>query len=215
VIFFRNLRRGAALNMQMTASSTRPRPVWLWALVLVPFGCAPHLTLQAPEAGAPAQARLAAYAELAPANVRIVEYTSNYQRATYADQIELRDGRKIRHIEDLRPVVAEDSRAARDIDRAESAARTANWLYVAALAGLIGGSVLALHDLVENGPDHRGASFYLGCGLGLGGVVTVPIAMTFGARSNEAGIAAAKHYDDGLRRRLALCKGESGVVPCQ
>jgi len=184
-------------------------------VLIAPCGCAPHFTLRAPEAGAPPEARLAAYAELAPANVRIVEYTDNYQRTTYADQIELRDGRKIRHIEDLRPVVADDSRAAHDIDRAESQARTANWLYVAGIAGLIAGSVLAVRDLAVNGPDHRGTPFYLGCGLGIGGVITLPIAMSFGGRSNEAGISAAKHYDDGLRRRLALCKGEQGVVPCQ
>lgn len=185
------------------------------ALAIAHAGCAPHLTLQAPDANAPPEQRLAAYQSLAPAQVRIVHYTSDYSRATFADQIELKDGRQVRHIEDLRPVVADDSRAAREIDRATSLGRTSTWLYAAGLVGMVAGSVLAVHDLAANGPAHRGPSFYLGCGLGIGGLVTLPVALSFGGRSNEAGIAAAKHYDDGLRRRLSLCRDAQGVVPCR
>ncbi len=187
----------------------------LVALAIAHAGCAPHLTLQAPEANAPPEVRLAAYQSLAPANVRIVHYTSNYSRGTFADQIELKDGRQVRYIEDLRPVVANDSRAAREIDSAASLGRTSTWLYAAGLVALVAGSVLAVHDLAENGPGHRGTSFYVGAGLGIGGLLTLPVALTFGGLSNEAGIAAAKHYDDGLRRRLALCRDERGVMPCR
>jgi hypothetical protein len=56
--------------------------------------------------------------------------------------------------------------------------------------------------------------FYLGAGIGIGGVVELPFAVFYSAKSGLARAKAMKEYPNDLLQRLDLCAGEQGAAPC-
>ncbi len=188
------------------------------ALALVVAACSPaHVHLEAPPATAEAEVRLAAYEKLKPARLRLTRVTDLRTNSSneYADAIELNGGARVRNIPDLLPVVHPQSRTADDIRLMQSKNSTAKWFLYGGLAALGSSLVLMVADMSESGPRNLGAPFYLGVGVGIGGVIAIPIGQYHGRQANEAGIDAAKHYDDGLLRRLDLCNERGGVTPCR
>jgi hypothetical protein len=188
------------------------------ALAFAASACSPaHVHLEAPPATAEAEVRLAAYQTLRPARLRLTRVTDLRTNSSneYADSVELNGGARVKHIADLLPVVHPQSRTADDIRLMQSKSSTAKWFLYGGLAALGSSLVLMVADMSSNGPRNLGAPFYLGAGLGIGGIIAIPIGQYHGRQANEAGIDAVKHYDDGLLRRLDLCNEHGGVTPCR
>lgn len=188
------------------------------AVALALAACSPaHVHLEAPPATAEAEVRLAAYEQLKPARLRLTRVTDLRTNSSneYADSVELNDGTRVKNIPDLLPVVHPQSRTADDIRSMQSKSSTAKWFFYGGLAALGSSLVLMVADMSSNGPRNLGAPFYLGAGLGVGGIIAIPIGQYHGRQANEAGIDAVRHYDDGLLRRLDLCNEHGGVTPCR
>jgi len=178
----------------------------------------PHVTLNAPAADAPVEDRLAAYQNLAPermTTVHVINARNSAELGQYDESIEFHDGTKVVHVEDLSPVVAPESRAAKWIEKSQSSSSKGKWLMAGGIAGLFGGFALIVADLASNGIQRRGVPFYLGAGIGIGGLVTIPFSLGQFVESNAARSRALKHYDEGLRLRLDLCRDGQEVLPCR
>lgn len=185
------------------------------ALLISGSACSPpHVRLQAPPASAAPEARVEAYEKLAPARLRVMTVTSKRGSVTFVESIELNDGRRVHHAVDLLPVVASNSRAESAIRKAEDKKSTAKWLTYGGIVALSASMVLMVADLSKNGPKGIGVPFYLGAGIGVGGVISIPVGQVFGMQSNQHAEEAMRHYHDGLLRRLDLCEDGGGVEPC-
>lgn len=159
-------------------------------------------------------ARVEAYEKLAPARLRMMRVTSDGGSVTFVESIELNDGRRVHHAVDLLPVVATNSRTARAIRQAEDKKSTGKWLTCGGIAALAGSMVLMVADIRKNGPKGLGVPFYLGAGVGVGGLISIPVGQVFGMQSNQHAVEAMRNYHDGLLRRLDLCEDVGGVEPC-
>ncbi|MFZ5893065.1 MAG: hypothetical protein ACOY0T_18540 [Myxococcota bacterium] len=182
------------------------------AVALCASGCARHVTLKAPDSSAAPEVRMKAYEELAPDSLRVATYISKYGSSTSVDSLRLNDGRRVYHAEDLVPVIDPRSKAAADIVEMEEEASKARYTFWGGMAAVVAGSVLMIADLA--GSEKRGVPFYAGAGLGIGGVIAIPISSMFGRQANEARGNAFLHYDEGLRQRLDLCRDDEEVTPC-
>ena len=175
--------------------------------------CGPrHVILKAPSADAPAEERMKAYEELAPSSVRVTRFISKYGTSESVDSLRLADGRRVYYPEDLLPVVHPSSDAAGNILEIDDHARKARYTFWGGFAAIIAGSALMIVDLSN---QKRGVPFYGGAALGLGGVIAIPVSSFFSAQASQARSSAFLNYDDGLRRRLDLCRNDEEVAPCR
>jgi len=207
--------------MSIDLSSRRCGAVFLLLFAATP-GCfgpnGPHVSLSAPGADAPLDDRLAAYQKLAPertTTVHVLNRGDSSEIGQYIESVEFHDGTKVVHVEDLAPVVAPESRTAKQIERAQSSASAGKWMMAGGIAGLFGGFALIVADLASNGMQRRGVPFYLGAGIGIGGLVTIPFSIGQFGDAYQARTSALKHYDEGLRQRLDLCREGEEVGPCR
>lgn len=174
--------------------------------------CGPHhVNLKAPTADAAPEERMKAYEQLAPTSVRVTRFISKYGSSESVDSLRLSDGRRVYYAEDLLPVVHPSSQAAADILEIEDHAAKARYTLLGGIAATVVGSVLMVVDLSH---QRRGVPFYGGAVLGLGGVIAIPISSFFGAQASHARNSAFLNYDEGLRQRLDLCRGDEEVGPC-
>jgi hypothetical protein len=184
-------------------------------LALCASSCARHVTLKAPTADAAPEDRLKAYEALAPSSLRIIKWVGNGSAArggTSTDSLALADGRRVYHVDDLLPVVDPKSQTVADIAAADEAGRKASYTFLGGVVAMVAGAVLMGVDLASS--SKRGVPFYAGAGLGVGGIISIPIANMFGRQAGEARTSAFLHYDEGLRQRLDLCRDEQEVTPC-
>lgn len=187
-------------------------------LAFATSGCGgPHVTLKVPEAGAPPEERVAAYETLAPRRMRVRTVitdqgpiASSYSEIEY---LQLGDKTRVRHVVDLLPAVEPNSPTAESIRESRLNATTSKWLLYTGLAAIVGGFALTVNDLATN-RQGRGAGFYIGAGVGIGGVLALPTAVYFSGKSAQARQRAMKSYDSDLLQRLDLCAGEEGAEPC-
>jgi len=146
--------------------------------------------------------------------VHVMDGRTSTEEGQYIESVEFHDGTKVVHEEDLLPVVAPESRTAKQIQKSQSSASKAKWLMAGGIAGVVGGFVLIVADLASNGIQRRGAPFYLGAGIGIGGLVTLPFSLVQFGEANQARTRALKHYDEGLRQHLDLCRDGEEVGAC-
>jgi hypothetical protein len=187
-------------------------------LAFVASGCGgPHVILKAPEASAPPEERIAAYEKLAPRRMRVRTVTTDQgpitSRYSEIEYLQLGDKSRVRHVVDLLPAVEPNSPTAESIHESTSNSTTAKWLLYSGLAAIVGGFALTVNDLATN-RQGRGAGFYIGAGVGVGGVLALPTSVYFSGKSSQAKQRAMRSYDNDLLQRLDLCAGEEGAVPC-
>src|SRR4051812_29817895 len=142
-------------------------------------GCTqPHLTLSAPPAAASLSERSDAYAALRPASTRVTTEASTWLGATIVtsrrtDYMELGDGRRVYHPEDLLSVIPRDSDTALSISEVRRSERRETWLGAAAgICALAGGALVAV-SLAKQDPP---VPLWAGLTIGIGGTLVFGLA---------------------------------------
>ncbi|MEO6602435.1 MAG: hypothetical protein ABIQ16_21315 [Polyangiaceae bacterium] len=163
------------------------------------IGCHDHVFLQVPTSQAPFAERAKAYQDLRPLNYQ----TSN--NSQQLDFLELGNGTRVYHPEDLLVAVPRDSETARAIERSDELGKTAPWFGFSALACMVaGGTMIALSALGHERPNTT--VLISGVGLGLAGGLGFGIASaTVRGRSVDQARIAYDNYDRALQRKLSVC----------
>ena len=180
----------------------------------------PHVALDAPARSAPPEARLSAYEKLRPRSPLEAqgaprgEIPRSYLRTT--DAIELGSGAKVHYARDLRPVLDEQSTAAREADLEASRSTAADVLTAAGAVLLVVGTAVAVSPFVttDKGEALPTQPIFVGTGLA---VLSIPAFLFASERRRSAADArsnAFETYELGLKRRLDLCGYEPNVAPC-
>jgi hypothetical protein len=201
----------------------RQRVIGLGISGLISFGCGgPHVQLSAPPANSPAEQRAAAYEQLRPLSMH--ETHTTYVRggavvgATRStDYLQLNDGRRVYHAEDVLPVVPPSSPAATAAEESDSNASTATALTITAYGMVGAGLAISTVPLLtkEPGEDLNLTPLYIGLGVVVLAMVPAILAGSFRRTANDEKATAFETYDAGLRRQLNLCERNQVVVPCQ
>jgi hypothetical protein len=194
------------------------------ALSLILVGCEPHQQLNAPPATASEAERLAAYGKLQPLSMHSTDIT--YLRGGVAvgherevDYLQIADGRRVYHAEDILPVVAEDSPAATAAKRSSSKRQLGDALYWGGVAALTAGAVLFLTPLFLEDDEQTGEPSFnpplaLSGGLMLGGGALIIIAKLPSRSGHDEAQTAFETYEPALRKKLNLCVIEGVLVAC-
>jgi hypothetical protein len=184
----------------------------LAVLLLFVVACGhPHYSLSVPPPTASPIERLQAFNRLRSDAVGVMTACSNRSGCRSTPYLVLVDGREVWHAEDLLPVVAPDSEAARDHrDYKRAKAHQLFWtlgLFAGAAAG-----IAMIHygwadeptNLMWTGVGVTAASVLIGGG---GAYIT-------GLHAIGAEIRMFQHYDDGLAAQLNICTSGIAIVPC-
>ena len=162
-------------------------------------GCHDHVSLQVPTSTAPFAERAQAYQDLRPRHYQ----TSNNSRTM--DFLDLANGTRIYHPDDLLVAVPSDSEAARAIERSEALRKTASWFGLATLGCIIAaGTMIAASTVGHERPDS--GLLISGTAVGLVGGLTFGITSSiFSGRSVDQASVAYDNYDRALQRKLSVC----------
>jgi hypothetical protein len=172
-------------------------------------GCASHVTLSVPPADAPLAARAEAYRNL-HSTLAVQTITSvRGGGGSFDNQMLLGDGRTVAYVEDILPVVPEDSESAKYVERSQSKRSTGHLCgWVSALSAIaFGAIVLGVASSSSSGSN----------GLEKAGVVVSGLsAAGFGianyfylSSSSDDAMEAYRYYNDGLQKKLSICVGPS------
>jgi hypothetical protein len=170
----------------------------------------PHVHIAAPRPDLTPDERVRLFGELRSRGETISAITCGSPGPCEVDTgIRLANGTEVHHVEDLLPVLAADSVAAREVDASLASARNA-WLWgVPGVAVGIGGGVAGyLADGVNT-------QFVVGLSVMVVGILVGVIGYRL-SRSAERrhARAAIGAYDEGLAKRLTVCVSGLAVVPC-
>lgn len=162
-------------------------------------GCHEHVVLQIPSSQAPLAERAQAYRDLRPVSYQI---SNNSQQLDY---LELGNGSRVYHVDDLLVAVPADSETARAIERSVQLRDTAPWFGLSAIACMVvGGTLIGVSTIGHESPDTT--LLISGATLGLVGGVSFGLASaTLYRRSVDQAQIAFDHYDGALQRKLHVC----------
>lgn len=200
-------------------------------LVVVSFGltaCQAHVSLKAPPPEAPLEDRVKAYEELQRlSSYELVSVRAGAVVSSAPSYLQLRNGARVYHPEDLLPVLAPTSVAAQAATESQ-AARGRFGTYLGVGGGIGAAGLIAVVALMASAPEvpgvgspefgtalkARGERVGLGVGVGIASVaVGLGVALIGnlieGRPAADALRTAFETYDAGLRARLSLpAKGE-------
>ena len=182
----------------MSGSARRLAGIFLCFSQLL-MGCHEHVFLQVPPPQAPFAERAKAYQDFRPISYQV---SNNSQQV---DFLELGNGTRVYHPDDLLSAVARDSATARAIDRSDQLRRTAPWFGFSALACMIaGGTLVAIATVGRDRPN----SSLLASGMAVGAVGGLAFGIasaTVYRRSVDQARSAFDSYDGDLQRKLSVC----------
>jgi len=182
----------------MSGSARRLAGIFLCFSQLL-MGCHEHVFLQVPTPQAPFAERAKAYQDFRPISYQV---SNNSQQV---DFLELGNGTRVYHPDDLLSAVARDSATARAIDRSDQLRRTAPWFGFSALACMIaGGTLVAIATVGRDRPN----SSLLASGMAVGAVGGLAFGIasaTVYRRSVDQARSAFDSYDGDLQRKLSVC----------
>ena len=190
---------------------------WLVVLVVVSacFGH-PHVALQPPPPSLTPTQRVQAFESLRGVTEK-TEMTTSCHRGACSTEVKnglvLANGIEVWHAEDIAPVIAADSAAARhltDVRAANERRSMWGWVAFAGAAGGIGGAIAigeaGASDRVIFGTFLLGVTTFLVGGVGRGWNTYL---------RSQATRKAFETYNDGVARRLGLCVIGLAIVPCE
>lgn len=212
--------------------------VLVWGVLVVVgsglAGCQAHVALQAPGASATLEERTKAYEQLRPlSSHETLTVTTQYgvpiaatSEPTY---LQLKNGARVYHPEDLLPVLPADSVAAKAAQESQSARQSRNTVIGVGVAiGVVGviamvairASVAPVPDLPHNWTQSQFDQHMndteaalrqgiIGYGVGLGGVAVGALVvlvgnLVYGRNAADAMRTAFETFDTGLRAKLDL-----------
>jgi hypothetical protein len=185
----------------------------------------PHVAFVVPSPTAPYDDRLAAYQALRPEVQKkglIFKTDVPKKRKKANDPLQLMDGTKVHHSEDLAPLVLPDSITAQAIERHLMFEKQQK-IWASSAIGLtaLASSGLSLGTFVfVRGDDDRTENIGLGLALGsivLGAVsvaVSVPITRGKLELAQKANEEAFVNYDPSLKSFLGICQKDERLVDC-
>lgn len=198
------------------------RFVWPTALLLPGLiGCAAHVDLTAPEASASSKERLEAWERLHAIQMKETHITYVRGGVTVGaeartDYLQLADGRRVYHPEDLAPAVRPDSPTAAAVDAYGTQSAVAGWLTIGGIVVVAGGTGVALGGIASDS-DSAEAPMLIGGVVAIGvGALALVVAQVFRGNANDEKSSAFVTYNDSLLKRLDLCTHAGNrVTPCQ
>jgi len=176
-------------------------------------GCAAHVQLAAPPAGAPEADRVAAYARLRP--VEVASGPGRHKGLVDPHAI-LGDGTRVELASDLAPLVSPGSPTATSAAANGAAHRSEHrWMAVAfgAMAAMGGGAGVEIAEIKDEHHMYEA----IGATVLVTAIVFTWAGLHHGAAqldSYESQRAAFESYDDDLRARLDVCVDGLRVVRC-
>lgn len=187
--------------------------------------CHGHVQLRAPLKQAPVEIRLDAYEKLRPLGYRQTTTTTyrgftKVSESTTLDFLQLSNGVRVYHTDDLLPLLEPGSGAYVAARDAESDATTASWLlWGGAVVGLAGTALFAFGPHDEPADDEFGGpSFsttnYVGLGIATVGIGALVASIFVSKSAADERRSAFVSYDDGLRRHLGLCVRDGELDDC-
>jgi hypothetical protein len=176
-------------------------------------GCAAHVQLAAPPAGAPEADRVAAYERLRP-----VDVTSGpgHHRGLVDPHAILGDGTRVELAGDVAPLVEPGSPTAQWAAANDAAHRSEHrWMAIAfgAMAAMGGGAAIEIGEIHD---EHRMFEA-VGATVLVSAIVFTWAGLHHGAAqvdSYDTQRETFAHYDDDLRARLAVCVDGLRIVGC-
>jgi hypothetical protein len=195
-----------------------------------PFGLGrykvqPHTAFVVPSPTAPYDERLAAYQQLRPETQKkglVFKTDVPKKRKRAGDPLQLSDGTKVYHSEDLAPLVLPDSATAKAIEQ-HLLFEKQQKIWANSAAGLTalssGGFSLGTFVFVR-GDDDRSQNIGLGIALSsivIGAIslaVSVPAARSKQELAQKANEEAFVNYDPSLRAFLGICQKDERLVDC-
>lgn len=190
------------------------------------LACQPaHVELHAPKANAPGRERVEAYERMHARSSKETHVTylgkggAPVGAARLVDYLQLADGQRVYHPEDLMPVLSPQSPAFSAADRSRkhmSTARTINGIGWGAFG--IGTTVMlvgiATTDYSGDSTSSVMTPIIIGGGIMLAGVVTTLISGGFARKAMDEKATAFEMYNEGLAMRLHVCSDDKILVPC-
>ena len=206
-------------------------PIILLALSACgPFGLGrqkvePHAAFVVPSPAAPYEERLSAYEQLRPETQKkglVFKTDIPKKRKRASDPLQLNDGTKVYHSEDLAPLVLPDSVTAKAIEQHllfehQQKVWASSAIGLSALAS--GGLSLGTFVFVR-GDDDRAQNIGLGIALSsivIGAIslaVSVPASRSKQELAQKANEDAFVNYDPSLRVFLGICQKDERLVDC-
>lgn len=188
--------------------------------------CHPHVELRAPEAGAPGPERVKAYESIHARSSKethityVNEYGTVVDAARRVDYLQLADGQRVYHPEDLMPVLASESSAYSAADRSRKNMSTARVLNGVGWGTVgVGGAVMvggvATADYASTDTGALMTPLIIGGGIMLAGVVMTLVSSGFARKAMDEKATAFEMYNEGLAMRLNVCANEKVLVPCE
>lgn len=186
-------------------------------------GCvAHHVHLEAPESDAPLADRQAAYAHLQPVSVAETHITQLRWGAPAAaarrtDYLQLKGGERVYEADDLWPVIAETSVAAKSVKSYEdksSAVTTLNWI-CGGLATVGLGTTLYWTSHRGSDPTHQNNTLLYFSLSSFALSIAALLGANYEAKeANDEKATAFEAYDEGLRSKLNLCEAGGQMDDC-
>lgn len=183
-------------------------------------GSEPHVGLNAPSARASFEERGRAYDQLKPLSMHETHTTylqggSPVGSERTTDYLQLADGRRVYHAEDILSVVPSDSAAATAALESESYASSAStFKTVYWVLFTVGGLVMITPLLSAGDGDVSMTPVLVGGGVMLAGIPFIFMAKSKRNSANDAKATAFETYEPGLRKTLNLCAKDGKVFDC-
>lgn len=197
----------------------RVRGLVVVVLALVACNPQPHVQLGPLPPNLPPMRRVQLFNDLHATFERTTETTSCSNRGGCSTSVQrtlyLANGTQVHHPEDILPVVAPDSAAARSVRTVQNAQSKRRIFTIIAVAGVIVGAIS-----VKTAFDNEEVDFSGGTKLGLiGGGLAFLVGSIGGyyyyAEATDAHGEANVQYNDGLARALDVCVRGLDVVACE
>jgi hypothetical protein len=170
-------------------------------------GCASHVSLSVPPPSAPLAARAEAYRALH--STLAVQTTTSVRGggASFDNQMLLADGTTVAYVEDILPVVPDDSESAKYVQRSLSKRSTGHLCgWVSAVSAIaFGAIVLGVASSAGSGTNGLEKT-----GLAVSGLSAAGFGIAnyfFLSSSSDDAMDAYRHYNDGLQQKLSICVG--------
>lgn len=170
----------------------------------------PHVMLNAPAESAPIEERGRAYEQLKPLSMHET-HTTYYQGGAMVgasrttDYLQLADGRRVYHAEDILNVVPADSPSARAARESDSRASTASTYTTISWILITVGGVIMIAPLLDSDTNFDTTPFLIGGGVMLAGLPFIFMASSQRAQANDEKATAFETYEPALRKKMNLC----------
>lgn len=189
------------------------------------LACHPHVELRAPDAAASGPERISSYERLHARSTHEThityanEYGAVVGAARVVDYLQLADGQRVYHPEDLMPVLPPDSSAYAAADRSRAKMKTARTLNGIGWGAVgVGGAVMlvgaATVDIDGTNTGALLAPLIIGGGIALVGTAITIVSGGFARKAMDEKATAFELYNDGLATRLDVCANDKVLVPC-